>query len=300
MTKRIQPDWYNITAERFSLAESPRWAHGQLRWVDINERRMLVARNPFQSDWQTTGIAYESIALPDQMACLIPTEDPACWLGFGRTGIWSLRDNTVAELLMVSPFDNSYQRFNDGCCDRWGRVWINTLIDDKRAALAGLYCFEKGKLHKVMGNITTGNGMAFNPDTDTLSLADTFARHIKRYLINGENKEVKETAWQVQYATGTERPDGATLSSNRDYCVAIIDGYRLDVFEQDTTASAHIEVPFNKVTMPCFAGDEMQYLVVTSSKSEPENSLNEKLQSGCLIAAQTVFRGSASMLYKSE
>ncbi|MCE2679978.1 MAG: SMP-30/gluconolactonase/LRE family protein [Burkholderiales bacterium] len=300
MTNRISPDWYKITAERFSLAESPRWAHQQLRWVDINERRMMVSRNPFQQDWKEAGIVYESVSLPDQIACLIPTVNPSCWLGFGRTGIWKLQDNTEAQLMMESPFDQGNQRFNDGCCDAWGRVWINTLIDDKRAALGSLYCFEKGKLRKVLGNFTTGNAMAFNSTSGLLYVGDTKARQIKAYLTHRENTALQETAWQVQYTVGTERPDGATLSSDQAYFVAIIDGFRIDVFKQENIPFAHIQVPFNKVTMPCFAGDEMQYLVVTSSRTEAENRLNDKLESGCLIAAETVFRGTVSMHYKLE
>ncbi len=232
MTNRISPDWYKITAERFSLAESPRWAHQQLRWVDINERRMMVSRNPFQQDWKEAGIVYESVSLPDQIACLIPTVNPSCWLGFGRTGIWKLQDNTEAQLMMESPFDQGNQRFNDGCCDAWGRVWINTLIDDKRAALGSLYCFEKGKLRKVLGNFTTGNAMAFNSTSGLLYVGDTKARQIKAYLTHRENTALQETAWQVQYTVGTERPDGATLSSDQAYFVAIIDGFRIDVFNE--------------------------------------------------------------------
>jgi sugar lactone lactonase YvrE len=300
MTNLISPRWYKITDERFSLAESPRWAHRQLRWVDINERRMMVSRNPFQADWKETGIAYESVSLPDQIACLIPTVDPQCWLGFGRKGIWMLRDNTEPQLMMDSPFDQSNQRFNDGCCDAWGRVWINTLIDDKRAAQGSLYCFEKGKLHRVLGNITTGNAMAFNSTNGLLYAGDTTARQIKSYLTNKEKTTLQETPWHVQYSAGTERPDGATLSSEQAYFVAVIDGFRLDVFKQENIPYAHIQVPFNKVTMPCFAGDEMQYLVVTSSRTEPEKSLNDKLESGCLIAAETLFRGTVSMHYEFE
>jgi len=260
----------------------------------------MIARNPFQNHWKSTGIDYESISLPDQIACVIPTRNPQCWLGFGRVGVWAMRDGLEPELLIASPFDHSFQRFNDGCCDKWGRVWINTLIDDKRAALAGLYCFERGKLHKVMGDLTTGNGMAFNTESCLLYLADTKARQIHNYQISADNTSLKLTDWKVQYTNATERPDGATLSSDQAYWVAVIDGYRLDVFAQEVTPIASVEVPFNKVTMPCFAGEKMQYLVVTSSQSKPENSLNDKLESGCLIAAETQFRGSNSLLCEFE
>jgi sugar lactone lactonase YvrE len=283
------PAWFALNPHRFQLGESPRFAHGQLRWVDIQARRLMIAREISGHHWPRDALQFESIEMPDQMACILPSTDPACWLGFGRMGIWLIRDGQAPEKILDAPYDNSRIRFNDACCDEWGRIWVSSLVDDKKTAEGKLYCYAKGVLHDVLGNITTGNGMAYSSAYKKLWLADTTAKRICNYTLSQTDSHIAPAGLAHQYITGTERPDGACMITPEHYAVAVIDGYRLDVFSAATdTLQGSIHAPFNKITMPCMVQLDQGYLILTSAQTqEPvrtQNTSEQYLQSGSLIA----------------
>lgn len=257
--------WQPFSMQRFRLAESPRIGHGQLRWVDI-EARTLHRVNLGMTPFDPANPAIQTIAMPDQIACIIPSEDPQTWIGFGRDGIWFIRDDGQHARMLPSPFDSAWQRFNDGCCDEWGRIWISTLIDDKRAPLARVYCLQGGALHPVLDGITTGNGMAYSQLHRKLWVADTKDRVIRRYDVNGTSPALNADGWFHRYNTGTERPDGACLLNDDCYVVAVIDGGRLDIFSLDMCEPVQqIHVALAKPTMPCVLPKPASGLILSSA-----------------------------------
>ncbi len=267
--------WQRLSAAPMQLGESPRYAHGQLRWVDINARTLHVLTTDTLSlhgdTLSVTPAAIQCRSMPDQIACIIPTDEPSCWMGFGRIGIWYIRDDGQHTLLMPSPFDSTWQRFNDGCCDEWGRIWISSLIDDKRAPLGKLWCLTQGTLTEVLNNITTGNGMAYSATHRKLWLADTRERQIRRFDVDAIHTGAAHAmlvadGWRHTYSHGTERPDGACMLDEHHYAVAVIDGHRIDVFNIDhCDPVSSIDVPVTKPTMPCIIPKPSPTLVLTSA-----------------------------------
>jgi sugar lactone lactonase YvrE len=285
------------------LGESPRFAHGQLRWVDIQSRRLLIARATSVKRWASDGLTFDSVDMPDQMACILPSSDPACWLGFGRTGIWLIRDALAAEKIHDAPYDSSRIRFNDACCDEWGRIWVSSLVDDKKTAEGKLYCYAKGILHEVLGNITTGNAMAYSSAHKKLWLGDTTAKRICNYTLRESDCLITPAGLMHHYKTGTQRPDGACMIDPDHYAVAVIDGYRLDVFNARSDMLEYsIHAPFNKITMPCVVHADQSYLILTSAQTDdpvhPGNPAEQNLQSGSLIAQPTFGEAAKTFVYE--
>jgi sugar lactone lactonase YvrE len=268
----LNAPWHRLSPHALALGESPRQGHGQLRWVDIQDRTMHVLNidnlSISASDVSIRNPGIDVRPMPDQIACIIPSTDPNCWIGFGRQGIWHIRDDGLHTCILPAPFEPSWQRFNDGCCDQWGRIWITSLIDDKRAPLAKLWCLQKGVLHEVLDGLTTGNGMAYSHAHRKLWLADTYARRIRRFDVNAHSTALVADGWSHTYTYGTERPDGACMLDEDHYVVAVIDGQRLDVFNiQSEQAVASIPVCASKPTMPCTLSKPAPSLVLSTAQS---------------------------------
>lgn len=257
--------WQALFAHLFQLGESPRAAHGQLRWVDIQAKTLhrIKIDTLFNS---SASPAFDTWQLPDQVGCVVPTDDPAIWVGCGREGIWHLSDDGEHRKIIDAPFDSTWQRFNDGCVDEWGRLWVSSLIDDKRAPLAGVWCLAQDRLYPVFTGLTTGNGMAYSAAHRKLWLADTTARSIHRYDVSDQAFTLQADGWVYHYTEGKQRPDGACMLDSDHYAVAVIEGRRLDVFN---IASAQpvsaIPVPLEKPTMPCIIAEPACTLVLTSA-----------------------------------
>jgi sugar lactone lactonase YvrE len=255
---------HRIACPSIRLGESPRWAHHQLRWVDIPGQTLFILR-----DFPNATLP-EQIALPDQIGALLPTEDPALWLGFGRQGIWTLQDHQAPALWLNAPFPSNEQRFNDGRADNHGRAWVSTLVD-ARLPGGALYCLDHHALStppprldaKVEGLIV-GNGLAFSPDYQQLYLADTRTRCIWHYPFDPETGVLGERTVLASYQLGTERPDGAAVSEDGHYWVAVMDGARIDRWTPKGELVCSYPLPVQCPTMPCFAGIDRHYLAITS------------------------------------
>lgn len=276
---RFDAPWHHLPTPALQLGESPRFAHGQLRWVDINTRTLYVVNidsmSIFEAGVSVSAPGIRTMAMPDQIACILPTVDADNWIGCGREGIWNIRNDGKHALLLPAPFDSTWQRFNDGCCDEWGRIWISSLIDDKRAPLAKLWCLKDGVLHESLTGITTGNGLAYSAAHRKLWFADTFARCIRRYDVNPHSTALMADGWSHTYTRGTERPDGACMLDENHYAVAVIEGHRLDVFNMDNTQAAYaIAVSASKPTMPCILPKPASALVLATAAVAASSTVN--------------------------
>jgi sugar lactone lactonase YvrE len=283
MGKRIMNTHiHRISCPNIRLGESPRWAHQQLRWIDIPGQTL------YRLDDFPQQLTPSSLALPDQIGALLPTIDPSLWLGFGRQGIWKIHDHQAPELWLNAPFSSQEQRFNDGRSDAKGRAWVSTLVD-ARTPGGKLYCLEQSPLHSTMlkssvDHLIVGNGLAFSPDYRRLYLADTRQRCVWHYAFDLNTGELGERHLFVEYTVGTERPDGAAVSEDGHYWVAVMDGARIDRWSPEGKLIHSYSLPVHCPTMPCFAGKDRTLLAVTSVGLErPEEERQSTLAGDVLF-----------------
>ena len=98
-----------------------------------------------------------------------------------RTGLAMLDPGSgTHRFLAPPPYDVRTHRFNDGKCDRQGRFWISIM----RKPIPGtepkedssprpLHVFDAAGLRPTSVQATTGNGLAWSPDSRTLYFTDT-------------------------------------------------------------------------------------------------------------------------------
>ncbi len=271
---------------RNTVGESPVWRadEGALYWVDIPQRRLQRWRDGHVTQWQAE----------QQLACIAPASQPGSWVAGMETGIFELRPQPDASLLVrpLASIEHAApnMRCNDGRCDRQGRFWVGTMVQDMAlASRAGaLYRFDAaGGLVRVLDGLITPNGLAFSPDGRTMYLSDS---HPSVQLI-----------WAFDYdiASGTPsrqrvfvdmnqfagRPDGAAVDAEGCYWICGNDAGVVHRFRPDGTLERSLEVPVRKPAMCAFGGPELKHLFVTSIKPPQPFAGHEGAPDGALCVA---------------
>lgn len=270
-------NWQLLPHSRSQLGESPFWHpfENLLYWVDIPGRQVCRA-NVFMGE-------VERWDLPEEPGCIAPAHSGGLVLAL-RSGVYRATQwRGPLQLLARAPYDTHTQRFNDGKCDRQGRLWVSTMFEPKDRALAQLFCLQRDATTStyvwlVMAqNATTGNGLAWSPSGDTLYWADTPSHHIRAYdvapqTLSGERIwtqfERKPSGWQFETISGPHyggRPDGACVDLQGNYWVAMFEGQRLCQISPEGHLIATYATPALRSTMVCFGGDDGQTLYLTTA-----------------------------------
>ncbi|HEX4843123.1 MAG TPA: SMP-30/gluconolactonase/LRE family protein [Limnobacter sp.] len=282
-------DWQALNLPPCGLAESPRFAHGQWAWVDIQARVLYrLQQEALLPNTDLTRV--HALPLPDEIGCVLPTAMPEDWVLLGRQGVWHLHQETC-RLVQHAPFDSRTHRYNDGRADALGRIWISTLVDARTPASAALYRIQTTQPTLQVPGLIVGNGLAFSPSGNSMFLSDTRHKIIWRFNYNSSTGELGERTVVKQYTEGTARPDGACFSDDGSYWVAVLEGYRLDRFSELGEYIESIPVPLAKPTMPCFGGPGRNTLLVTGASASSEFPNQAGFERISLVACHTRFTG---------
>lgn len=293
MTNSRPFSWKALNVPSCDLGESPRYAHGMWVWLDIPQKKLYFCKNQDLLQAQDLSLSMQTMNLPDEIACVLPTATPTVWMGLGRAGVWRIQTegDEPFTLLQRPTYDSRTHRYNDGRADGKGRIWISSLVDARAPATAALHRLSTGKIDAQVEGLIVGNGLAFTPDGKALFLADTRHKCIWRYQYDPDAGVLHERRVVHHYTTGNERPDGACMSADGSYWVAIIEGYRLDRFSSEGQFIESISLPFAKPTMPCFGGEGLSTLLVTSGKPDAQHLNQKGFEHACVIACATDFKG---------
>jgi sugar lactone lactonase YvrE len=297
--------WTTLNDSLSQLGESPFWhpAERSLYWLDIPGRAVLRTRG--------------DIARPEIERWNVPTE-PGC-MAPARTGglVIALRDGVYrtrewgGELKPIARVDHDVRtmRFNDGKCDPLGRFWAGTLNEAKDRANAALYCVDArgGRaptLTQMANEATTANGLAFSPDDTTVYWADTAAHRVRAWTWAARPNRLsnprvfrqfgdKPAGWTAESLVRYEgRPDGATVDAEGHYWVAMFEGGQLLRFAPSGEQVSALPTPVQCPTMPCFGGDDLRTLFVTTARrGRPAAELEQRPASGHVLSIRVATPG---------
>ena len=290
--------WQAVTPEPCELGESPFW-HPQeqtLYWVDIPGKKILRA-NVFMG---TT----EQWPMPSEPGCIAPAASGVLVIAL-RDGIYRAREWRGA-LTLIAPaaHDEATTRFNDGKADPLGRFWAGSMYEPRDKAAAELFALDcrDGRppaLQRMAGNATVANGLAWSPDAKTLYWSDTLTHVIRAWHWDATENvmsagrvfhqfDAKPAGWDYGRAGFEDykgRPDGAAVDVEGNYYAAMFEGRRLCKFAPDGSLLAEISVPVMCPTMPCFGGDDLQTLYLTTARhGRSALELADLPLSGCVLS----------------
>lgn len=285
---------------RNGVGESPVWdgVRQCLWWVDIPGRALW--------SWNASSGRALHWPTPEQTGCIALAAGSAAlphgqWIAAMETGVARLTPQTDGTLtcdwLVRIAQPEAGMRFNDGRCDRQGRLRAGTMVMDMSLArTAGrLYALDNGaagpQLRSLLEGLITPNGMAFSPDGRTMYLSDSHPQ--------------VQTVWVFDYDTDTGtphnrrnfidfkplpgRPDGAAVDAEGGYWICGNDAGLVHRFTPDGRLDRSLPVPVRKPAMCAFGGAGLDTLFVTSIR--PGGDLSDQPLAGGVFALRPGVRG---------
>ncbi|QHI99022.1 SMP-30/gluconolactonase/LRE family protein [Xylophilus rhododendri] len=297
-------DWTPAFEQPDLLGESPFWhpLERLLYWVDIPGRKLL--RGDPQDGRR------ETWDMPSEPGCIAPVRGGGLVIAL-RDGIYRAQNwgGTLA-LLARFPHDPALVRFNDGKCDSQGRFWASTVYEPKDKRGADLWCLDMrgGKAEAMLKacNATTGNGMAWTPDESGAFWSDTPRHRIHAWDYESATGVLRRHRVFRQFPPKPEgwtsaeagarpyggRPDGAAMDSAGRYHCAMFEGSRLLRIDADGVGESSLALPAVCPTMPCFGGEDLRTLFVTTSREKrPPEELQRTPLAGRVLQARVEVAG---------
>jgi len=300
--KNMQPE--TLAVERLEVAgqapcevgESPVWRAEEqaLYWVDIPARTIarLEAGKAKRTDW----------LLPEKVAC-ITFDRHGIVLAGCETGLFAVTLSTAHEAsvrkLAAPAFPLPGMRFNDGRCDRQGRFWAGTMVQDMAAAnpAGSLYRYDAdGTLSApIVNGLLVQNGLAWSPQGTTMYLSDSHpsCRLVWAFDYDVDTGEPSNRRVFADLNEFAGRPDGAAMDTDGCYWTCANDAGLLLRFTPEGQLDRSIALPVTKPSMCTFGGRELDTLFVTSIR--PANGANE--HDGHLFAVRPGVRGTPECGY---
>jgi sugar lactone lactonase YvrE len=299
-----------VTPLPSELGESPFWhpVERQLYWVDIPGRKIMRSK-------ADGGSAAQSWAMPSEPGCMAPAAKGGLVIAL-RDGIYRA-DAWGAELRLLHRFayDSRITRFNDGKADGLGRFWAGTLCEVRTSPAAELFVLDcrdgrTPEARRMAGNATVANGLAWSPDNRIVYWSDTQTQTIRAWDWEAESNTMSNERVFQRFAPKPEgwasgmpgyggRPDGAAVDTLGNYYAAMFEGGQLLKFAPTGELVASIPTPVLCPTMPCFGGDDLRTLYLTTSREKrPAAELASMPQSGCVFSMRVDTPGLAVNFFR--
>ncbi len=282
---------------RNGVGESPVWdrARQSLWWVDIPGKALWC--------WNSASGQTRQWATPEQTGCIALASGSDAlahgqWIAAMESGVARLTpldDGRVkSEWIARVNHPQTGMRFNDGRCDRQGRLRAGTMVADMSLAApsGSLYALDApGPLRGLEAGYITPNGMAFSPDGRTMYVSDSHPN--------------RQAVWAFDYDTDTGtphdrrlfidfkplpgRPDGAAVDADGCYWICGNDAGLVHRFTPDGKLDRSLAVPVKKPAMCAFGGAGLDTLFVTSIR--PGGDLTDQPLAGGVFALRPGVRG---------
>ncbi|WP_394559843.1 SMP-30/gluconolactonase/LRE family protein [Aquipseudomonas alcaligenes] len=276
---------------RNGVGESPVWSASEqaLYWVDIPAGRL--------HRWRAADGQLASWESDEMLACIAHRGDGQGWVAGQQSGIFQLQPQTDGSLhsqrLCGVEHAACDMRFNDGRCDRQGRLWLGSMLLDMAAAapVGRLYRFADSRLEQHLDDLIVPNGLSFSPDGRTMYLSDSHpdvqAIWAFDYDIDSGTPHHRRLFVDMHQHAG--RPDGAAVDADGCYWICGNDAGLIHRFTPDGRLDRSLAVPVKKPSMCAFGGPGLDTLFVTSIR--PGGDLADQPLAGGVFALNPGVKG---------
>jgi len=203
---------------------------------------------------------------------------------------------------IIDPEEDLPQnRFNDGKCDALGRLWVGTMSVDGAVEKSGsLYKIEKGKVIKVISNITISNGIAWSEDNQTIYYIDSPTKEIAAFDFDLIEGRISNKRIAVKIPEGEGIPDGMTIDENNYLWIAHWGGEKVSKWDPINRRKLdELKIPAMNVSSCTFGGENMDELYITTARMECNDEiLKEFPHSGGVYRAKVSSKGKKAFRYK--
>jgi len=253
------------------LGEGPHWDadRQQLYFVDIVGRR-FHRFNP------ATGVT-TFVNLADSIGFGVPVEgNPRKFIvAQGRNFAildWDGNSTNPTSVDVVALTDIEYpgNRINDAKCDRRGRLWGGTIVENGEPQNSGsFYRLDlESNLTRQFGGVSVSNGIAWNAAGNVMYYIDTDTRKVDRFDFNEENGTIanRQTLFDLANTSLQGSPDGMTIDAEGNLWVALWGGSKIIQVNGVTgQLLREVTLPTTDITSAAWGGPNLDQLYVTSA-----------------------------------
>jgi sugar lactone lactonase YvrE len=249
------------------IGEGPVWddARGRLWFVDI-AAPALFEFDPVSRATRVHGLphAIGSAALSD-----------GGWLVLAlRTGVHIYDPETRRLDLLVQPEpDHPTGRLNDGKAGPDGAFWVGSMSERQPYEPTGaLYRVAgDGSVRMIRGGLHVSNGLEWSPDGTVMYHADSVPGEIVRFAFDPATGELGSCAPFFRCDGLVGHPDGAAMDREGCYWSAGVTAGRLNRISPAGDLLESIVLPCVAPTMPCFGGEDLRTIFLTSLARDGES-----------------------------
>jgi sugar lactone lactonase YvrE/DNA-binding IclR family transcriptional regulator len=269
-----------VAQTRSLLGEGPIWSprDGQLYWVDILTPSVHCYDVLKGQDNEAKIGSMVSIAIPKATGgLLVATPGGLMTLDLGQKTL---------QLFCHPESERPGNRYNDGKCDRMGRLWIGSMDMGAAAHRGNLFRVDPdGSWKKMDSGFTVANGLGWSPDNRRMYFTDTPRRTIYVYDFDLMAGTISNRRPFITLSSDDGTPDGLTVDEQGCLWVAVWDAWRVSRFSPEGDELLRIRMPVPRPTSCCFGGAHLDTLYVTSASVRlNEQALTAAPQSGSLFS----------------
>ncbi len=250
------------------VGECPTWDEKSKVFYNVDIRGKCFYATDYAS-----GVS-EKFEVSQMLGCMALCEDGDLILSM-EDGIYFR--NSCGELSLAhAPCEIKGLRFNDGKVGPDGSYYVGTADDNGKGAF---YRLADGTLTELFDGCACSNGLDWSSDSKKLYYCDSRKQKIEVFDFSVEAHDLfnRKSILNIPEADGSA--DGMTIDAGGNLWVAIWGGWCVLNVEADTgRVLKKIELPVEKVSSCCFAGEDMRDLIITTASVR--TSLDEQPQAG--------------------
>ena len=201
------------------------------------------------------------------------------------------------EWLLDVELPPSENRCNDGACDSLGRLWLGTMHLEHKNGAGALYCIDTNlNVHKKLDHTTISNGLVWTLDNKRLYYIDSPTQVVQSFIFEEESGEIifEKNVVQIPIEMGT--PDGMAIDEEGMLWVAHWGGFGIYRWNpHNGLLIERIELPVPQITSCAFAGENLDYLIITTARENfKEEELKKYPESGNIFLVKAGVKGVAT------
>ena len=289
--KPTRADVTCVLSAKAKIGEGPVWsvAAQRLYWADIVGKQLNVF-NPADGSNQV-------FDLPELVTSISPRKNGGLVLTLRSSFAFFEPTTGKLEKLAEPEPDKPGNRFNDGKCDRQGRMWGGTMGDvEWDQPVGSLYRMSADlKPVRVETGVCCSNGLGWSPDSKTMYFTESFRHRIFAYDFDAATGDVSNRRVFVSLEPHESAfPDGLTVDAEGYVWSAQPMFGRLARYAPNGALERVIELPVSRGTSVMFGGPNLDILYVTTMRETlSEAQLAEEPLAGSLLALRPGVKGVA-------
>lgn len=250
------------------VGEGPTWDEKNHIYYQVDIRDKCYYKTDYKSG------KTERIDVPQQLGCMALCEDGDLILSM-QDGIY-YRNSEGKLTIAHKPIKIKGRRFNDGKVGPDGCYYVGTTDDYHKGAF---YRLSDGVLTELFDNCGCSNGLDWSSDAKYLYYCDSREQKVEVFDFSIESHKVANRRSILDIPESCGSADGMTIDANGNLWTAVWGGWCVLNIEAKTgRILKKIDLPVEKVSSCCFAGEDMRDLIITTASFD--TSLQEQPQAG--------------------